>query len=144
MNSMEMGDFLILLLNEFNGTVESETRIQKLTFLTEQESDFDFGVKFKWWHYGPYSKDVNKCLQSLDQRGIIKMSEKERTTFMGDTYTIKIFKLTARGRAKVENIRDKISNQVIDIIRSMTKQYGFKPLKDLLSYVYTSYSPSDL
>lgn len=141
---MEIADFLIILLDECNGEIESETRLHKLTFLTEREKQFDFAVQFKWHHYGPYSKDVTNVLTNLDKNGVLTMNEEERVTFMGDAYSIKTFKLTSKGRNRAEIIRNRLSNNTIQSIRAIINQYGMKPLKDILSYVYTSYSSTDL
>ncbi len=141
---MEIEDFLLLLLDELNGTIESETRIQKLAFLTEREIDLNLGIGFKWHHYGPYSKDVTNRLQGLKKEEMMTIKKERRVTFMGDSYTIKTFSLTPEGRVKAKKIRERVSNRILENIRSLIKQYGLKRLSDLLNYIYMSYSPKDL
>ncbi len=144
MNKIGIDGFLLLLLDEFNGRLESETRIQKLAFLAKEEGGIDLGIRFKWHHYGPFSGSLKNCLSNMKGKKLLKVEKKTRTTFFGDPYTIHVFQLTNSGRFKVSMLKKHLSQACQQKIRNLTMQYGYRPLDDLLNHVYKTYSPDDL
>jgi uncharacterized protein YwgA len=141
---MKIKDFLLLLLEEFNGRIESETRIQKLAFLVKKERNVDLGIEFKWHHYGPFSDELKRSLYELRRKGLIQIEKEKRTTFMGDHYRITKFQLTTEGQAIAEKIKNSIANDLLDGVYTIVGQYGHSPLNEILNYVYGAYSPNDL
>lgn len=141
---MKIDNFLLLLLEEFNGIVESETRIQKLAFLVTEEKGINLGIKFKWHHYGPFSRSLKNCLTKLRKNNLIKIDKQKRLTFMGDPYTIHIFSLSNLGHSTANQIKERLSKESQLAIHNLTIEYGYSPLNDLLEHVYQTYSPDDL
>lgn len=144
MNKSKVASFLLLLFEEFNGRVESETRIQKLAFLAKEEKGINLGIKFKWHHYGPFSKSLKNCLTKLRNNNLIKIDKQTRRTFMGDPYTVHIFSLTNLGRSTANQVKERLPKESQLAIHNLTVEYGYSPLSDLLEHVYKTYSPDDL
>jgi uncharacterized protein YwgA len=144
MGKMETQDFLLLLLDAFGGKAESETRMQKLTFLAKKEYDVDLDVKFKWHNYGPFSEDLKKAFSELREKDLIRIDSEIRKTFMNDKYRITKFQLTDKGRAAAHFAEKTDSPDEVNCVNAIVKQYGHSPLSDILSYVYGAYSPGDL
>jgi len=138
-----MDDFLLMLLKAFNGRIESETRIQKLAFLGMKEKGLPKVTQFVWEKYGPLSKDLWKTLRQLRKRGLIRIDEEERFTFVGDRYTVRAFELTSEGQLQACKLKAKFSSY-FDLIQKLCYEYGKLPLDQLLEYVHTVYSPKDL
>lgn len=141
MNSKE---FIMILLDRFNGRIESATRVQKLAFLAIQESDISPFTVFQWRDYGPFSSELKGSLQELEMNGFIQIKNEKRTTFMGDPYNIRIFQLTDKGQACLQQIKGKIKNDDLRTVYSIVEDYGHNPLSEILNYVYEAYSPDDL
>lgn len=144
MSRPKVASFLLLLFEEFNGRVESETRIQKLSFLAKEEKEINLGIKFKWHHYGPFSKELKDCLVELRNKKLIKIDKRTRLTFMGDPYKIHVFRLTNSGRSRAKQLRERLPKENQQVIRNLTITYGHIPLNDLLEHIYKTYSPDDL
>lgn len=138
-----MDDFLLMLLEAFNGRIESETRIQKLAFLGIKEKGLPKVTRFIWEKYGPLSKDLWKTLRRMRNRGLIRIDEEERFTFIGDRYTVRAFELTREGRLQACKLKAEFSSY-FDLIQKLCYEYGKLPLDRLLEYVHTVYSPKDL
>ncbi len=136
-------DFLLLLLDNFHGTLESETRIQKLAFLGIKEKNLPAFTSFIWEKYGPLSKEMWRTSRNMETQGFLKIEEETRFTSMGDSYTIKIFKLTKKGCSRLAEIKSSLINES-RTIRELFFEYGKLPLDELLQYVHTAYSPEDL
>lgn len=141
MNSKE---FVMILLDCFNGRIESATRVQKLAFLTIQESNVSSFANFRWRNFGPFSGELKRSLDEMNRNGLIRIEKEERITFMGDPYTITIFQLTEDGQERVERLKEQVDETILSAIHEIIDQYGYQPLNKLLNYVYTAYSPDDL
>lgn len=136
-------DFLLLLLAQSDGKLESETRIQKLAFLGIKEKQIPKFTSFVWQKYGPLSQELWKTSKKMRIQGLLKITEDSRVTFMGDCYTVKIFELTKDGSTMVSNLKDQFAEET-KAIRDLYFEYGKIPLDRLLQYVHTAYSPDDL
>ncbi|MEM2145960.1 MAG: hypothetical protein QW279_11410 [Candidatus Jordarchaeaceae archaeon] len=143
MDKMKMDDFLLMLLDASNGRIESETRIQKLTFLGIKEKGLPKVTQFVWEKYGPLSKDLWKTLRRMKNQGLLRIDEEERFTFIGDCYTVRVFELTDEGRLRALELKGKFFNY-FDVMQKLCYEYGKLPLDRLLEYVHTVYSPKDL
>jgi len=140
---MKPEDFFLLILAELNGSVESETRIQKLAFLASKEKAIDLGLQFRWHHYGPFSNDFKNCIKQLSNK-LVRIRKEERCTFMGDSYLIHIFDLTPSGQARVNQLKKDLPQHKKQLIHDLVVDYGHKPLNDILDHIYKTYSPDDL
>ena len=138
-----MDDFLLMLLEAFNGRIESETRIQKLTFLGIKEKGLPKITQFVWEKYGPLSQDLWKTSRRMRDQGFLRIDEEERFTFVGDRYTVRVFELTNEGRLQACKLKGRFSNH-FDLMQKLYHEYGKLPLDRLLEYVHTAYSSKDL
>ena len=141
---MRTEDFLVIVLDAFGGNAESETRIQKLTFLAQKEKNIDMDLTFKWHHYGPYSSKLKRTLREMNQSGLIEIEKERRTTFMGDPYSVTKFHLTQKGENLSNLTKKKIQSNEVNAVHSIVENYGYNPLSKILGYVYSAYSPDDL
>jgi uncharacterized protein YwgA len=141
---METEKFVLLILDAFGGSAESETRMQKLAFLATKEYDIALDVGFKWHHYGPYSSKLKNRLHDLETKGLIEIDHETRQTSMSDNYTVTKFKLTSKGRIVSNAIKLRDNNAQTNKIRDIVNHYGHQQLSDILSYVYGAYTPEDL
>ena len=123
------GKWLLALLRAVGGTIEGNTRLQKLCFLLKHE----FGVSelpydFSPYYYGPFSLDVDDDALGLETTGFIKV---ERGVVEPALYT-----LTQKGNDAAEEIYGNILKK--DVFSKIEKFNEMK-LIDLLNYVYTKY-----
>jgi len=133
----------LLLLHNSNGIVESETRIQKLAFLGIEEKGLPKFTDFVWEKYGPLSKGLWKTLRRMERQGLLTIREERRYSLMGDSYAIRVFKLTDKGRLQGANLNH-THNDESRLVQELISKYGRISLDRLLSYVHTAYSSNDL
>jgi uncharacterized protein YwgA len=136
-------DFILLLLSQTNGRIESETRVQKLAFLSTKEKGIPCFTSFIWEKYGPLSVELWDTAKQMQRNGLLKIRKENRTTFMGDRYTVKIFELTSKGTSEALDVERHFSPEACSI-KELHFEYGRLPLDRLLNYVHSAYSPSDL
>ena len=147
------------ITGEFGGI----TRLQKLMFLLEKEhrikastNNFEF-IPYK---AGPYSPGLYDSLESLENFGyleskIVSEATEEEVIEINafnfedlieiegpkpDSYLDRIFRLTKKGKKKVEELtQDPNYTPAIDGIKKIKSKYGQYSLYDLLFYVYSKY-----
>jgi uncharacterized protein YwgA len=141
---MDSEQFILLVLDAFGGSAESETRMQKLAFLATREYGIDLDVSFKWHHYGPYSSELKNKLHNLQYKGLIEIAHEERQTCMNDAYTITKFKLTPRGCRIASILKTRANDDLKANVRGIVNHYGHQELSEILSHVYGAYTPGDL
>jgi uncharacterized protein YwgA len=135
--------FLLLLLEAAKGSLESETRLQKLAFLGIKEGELNKFTNFTWEKYGPLSKEMWKTLRKMKRQGLLRILEEQRITSMGDMYAIRTFELTDKGATEVPSLIS-LHEKEYNSIRRVFSEYGNLPLDRLLDYVHSAYSASDL
>jgi len=140
--SLTERDFLVLLFGASRGVLESETRLQKLTFLGIREMGLQKFTDFCWEKYGPLSQGIWRTSRKMQRQGLLRILEENKTTFMGDTYTIRTFKLTDKGN-EVFFGTVKSHEREYDLIKRLLSKYGNLSLGRLLNYVHTAYSAND-
>ena len=155
-----VGPDLVLLLLAASGRGEATqdrvngiTRLEKLLFLAEHETDVGRNVrdpfKFHAYDYGPYSKAVYEAVDLLEEAGLIS----EERAFAGqpldemEEWTAGIeqregierrFALTDRGRVIAHYLADRHPT-VAEGLSKIKKQYGDLSLRKLIRYVYGQY-----
>jgi len=127
------------------GTVTGKTRLVKLLFLLGQELGFsrsELGsfYKFKPWIYGPFSKEVVKDLEELQDYGIIKVMIRQVLTgeFNEGLEFLHTYELTPE---KKQVVQEALANLPTNAVRRLEKLRAFNEmsLKELLKQVYTKY-----
>lgn len=159
-------DLELLLIGLEDGGLNGITRLQKLLFLLQKEGGLErFGSHFAFIPYkaGPYSPEIYDDLEFLENLGLLESevmaeatppeaAEIDFLTFenlMGeggvselspDSYAERQFKVTAKGKQRVEAmLARKEYEPIVDQIRRIKSRFGQYSLNDLLYYVYTKY-----
>jgi len=166
---------IILLLLEANEKLLGKyalggvTRLEKLLFLLQKESDFEkIGsfYEFTAHNFGPFSKEVYEALDFLEGFELIQVKEcvhssyyanvgealllqevsegevDEVTTGNAIGATEKLFTLTEDGRKVAQKLRQTIEGRRpkdIEELNGIIRRYGKLPLNQLIRYVYRQY-----
>jgi hypothetical protein len=164
-DTLEGSDLVLLMLaaptkvesavNRVNGI----TRLEKLLFLVEKETDAPQRVTgqkldFVAYDYGPFSKDVYQAVEILEQSRLLEeerlvdgetidsMEDVDITGAVeGDEYVERRFVLTANGQL----VADLLSRHHPDVMGKLTEikdKYAERPLSSLIRYVYKTYPAS--
>lgn len=158
----EVDDAIVLLLGapttlpSLDGRIEGITRLEKLVFLFEQESEFsellDDDLDFHAYNFGPFSAKVYQAVEVLEAAELITDSARvaknnedswEAEEVIGDPtapYTTRDFALTDKGRRYYAVLRRDFldEGQERDLGRFKEK-FGAIPLRQLIRYVYQRY-----
>jgi uncharacterized protein YwgA len=140
---MDCGSFILITLLNAGGTFGSVTKLQKLAFLSIQETDIESFTEFKWHLYGPFSKEIEDTIDALHTQGILVEKEISRMNHFGDEYTVKQLSLTTKGRKLAENKIGEINECEKKAILATIDKYGDRPLAQILDYVYKAYDAKD-
>lgn len=158
---------IVLLLIDATGrllrkqSLDGVTRLEKLLFLLDQETDFEgIGLfPFEAHNFGPFSKEVYAAVEFLEGCGLIDVQEKSYPSIFASSdedrllaeisdedesvqVTEKQFALTENGRVVARKIREAIAQKNPEDVRqldSIVQKYGSRPLNQLIRYVYHQY-----
>lgn len=166
---------IVLLILEANerllhkSTLNGITRLEKLLFLLEKETNFDgIGTFFKFvpHNFGPFSKEVYEAVEFLVSCELIVKRERLYTSPYANSEELKLlseisdsdysgqakdnsvqvsenlFELTPNGRKVANLMRDSINRtkpEDIFQLDSLVLRYGATPLNHLIRYVYRQY-----
>ena len=163
---------VVLLILEANErllrslTLSGITRLEKLIFLLERETDFE-GIgeffAFEPHNFGPFSKEVYEALEFLDACELIEIREKTYSSPSSDSDELKLlseisdsgipllreevavrvterqFALTDNGRNVARIMREAVRQRRPDDIQQLdgiVRKYASRPLNHLIRYVY--------
>lgn len=150
----DLGDgekLLLGLMAGVGGTVQGSTRLEKLVFLLDKESEMGerFPYEFQPYHFGPFDPDVLEDAASLKQLGLVEFSIKTYEPEIGgdkvdeddpevDLKVRRDYHMTDKGRALGTSILESLSS---DIQKSIPKLRSFNELRleELLEHVYREY-----
>jgi hypothetical protein len=159
----EVDDAIVLLLGaptklrELDGRIEGITRLEKLIFLFERETELkdllDDDLEFYAHNFGPFSKQVYQAVEVLEAAKLITDSAKlsnnnedawETEELIGDQpdapYTTRNFELTERGRRYYNALREQfLSDERERDLTVFKEKFGSIPLRQLIRYVYKRY-----
>lgn len=164
-DSLEGSDLVLLMLaaptkvgsavNRVNGI----TRLEKLLFLVEKETEIPDAIgkeklQFVPYDYGPFSKDVYQAVELLEEAELVtevrvvdgktidSMEDVDVTGAVeGDEYVERQFVLTDKGTA-VANLLGRYHPDVLSALSTIKDQYAARPLSSLIRHVYTTYPES--
>lgn len=133
---MLRGKDLLLTLLFFAERVDGRTQVQKLTFLTQKETELGESYHFVPWKFGPFSRDVWKDLDLLVSEGIvIEIPQGGKDKTVGYLYA-----LTKDGtRLVTDRILKHLDDSMLVQIRKIIENYSQMNLSELLTYVYEKY-----
>jgi uncharacterized protein YwgA len=130
---LEYAKKLVLLVLELaGGRIITDTRMQKLAFLVNQEV-FKW-VKFEANDYGPYSKELMKA--------VYKLEKEKKLIYVWDNDGLSKYYLTEKGKLEAKNLLEQLKaedkdklNRAMEIIQ----KHKDVPIPYLIAYVYKYY-----
>jgi len=160
---LEGADLVLLMLaaqgqpSEEQGRVNGITRLEKLMYLADRESELPKSVhqplEFAAYHYGPYSKQIYEAVEILERAGLVE----ERRVSAGQVldsledadsggqdeaeYVERQFLLTDDGRAVAQLLGTQNPN-LMKVFGDIKHRFSSIPLHNLLRYVYRTYPES--
>jgi hypothetical protein len=141
------------------GRVNGVTRLEKLLYLADRETDvsasvLDERLVFKAYDYGPFSKEVYEAAEILEEAGLVREERQvsgqsvdglEDVEVTGavedDEYVTRCFVITPHGEA----VAGLLAGQHPDVVRALSgikDRYASRPLASLIQYVYRAYPES--
>lgn len=164
-SSPEFGvdDAIVLLLGsdpgrtERRGEIRGITRLEKLVFLLEQETDaattLTEKLEYRAHNFGPFSQKVYQSIEILRAAGLIEDSahasatnedQAEYARVAGiDTapapYSTRDFRLTTEGRNYYHALVSELPKNLTEQAERLRQQFAGWPLRSLIRYVYEKY-----
>ena len=120
--------------------IEGKTKFQKMVFLAQQEENLNIGFEFIKYNYGPYSFDMTRGLEALEEIGLIDVTEKsyvdvnDKDNELGKAFT---FKLSDEGVRVIEQTQIDSHSKVI--IKKIISEWNPKSRAEIIKYVYSKY-----
>lgn len=145
--------------NRINGI----TRLEKLAFLLEEESDFEEKadlpteqLHFKPYHYGPYTREIYDAVSFLVSIDLVKERRVRADSGLdvgeeyegldwadlgtggaGDEpYVERRLELTEIGQKAATILSQRVGPEAVDVISRLKDRFGRMSLTQLLRYVY--------
>lgn len=156
-------DVLIALLyakgasGNYNETVRGITRLVKMLFLLEKESEFSDLMKstysFDAYDYGPFAPEILGDIEALSIRGILQINKDKKGSkiesvdlnpLLDDDETpedsgVKTYKLSEKGEKLGKAIFEALSEEEKNYLITFKAIYNQMNLSDLLGLVYRKY-----
>ena len=139
---------VVFILFHFQNTIQGVTKLQKLLFLIEQETEFfeeykdDIAFNFAPYKMGPFSEHVYQELQFLLQLDAIESEPLDQSSqpMVDDAeLTNKAFTLTSKGEKIAAELVEILDEEYRDELEDLVDTYGPMSLDELLEDVYRSY-----
>lgn len=126
--------YLISLAGE---SLRGKTRLQKLVFLAQKESEDAFDFEFEAAPLGPLSHRLNHLLERMIKMGLLR--EEIGVTQSGNE--VISYRLTGSGKKLLDfGLKSGyVTQEIEDAIKSVSSNYGDMPFVELLDYVHDEY-----
>lgn len=135
---------VVFILFHHAESIRGVTKLQKLLFLVEQETEFfeDYGdelaFEFTAHKMGPFSKHVYEEIRFLQQLKTIETEPMEEKS--GDEgLTNKVFHITPKGEKIASELSSQLDTKYDEELEALVAKYNPMELRELLRYVYTEY-----
>ncbi len=138
---------VVFLLFHFADEIRGVTKLQKLLFLVEQETEFfeeyeeDIAFNFAPYKMGPFSEHVYEELEFLLAMNAIEgrpLGDQNETEILGGLQE-KRFVITDKGSKIAKGLADQLEAEYQSELVDLVEEYNRLSLKELLRYVYTEY-----
>lgn len=159
---IEVDDAIVLLLGAPSSSpalqdrIEGVTRLEKLIFLLEQESDLqqllDETAEFEAYNFGPFSSKIYQAVDTLSAAGLLEDSAElassredswETEEVVGaqpaDAYATRNFELTERGCRYYKALLNELPPSAEKTLGEFKARFAALPLRQLIRYVYKKY-----
>jgi len=123
---------VLLVLELAGGRIITDTRMQKLAFLVNQEV-FNW-VKFEAKDYGPYSKELMKAVYDLEKE--------KKLIYVWDNDGLSKYYLTEKGKQEAKNLLERLKAEDEDRLKRATEiiqRHKDDTLSYSIAYVYKYY-----
>ncbi|RDZ42955.1 DUF4065 domain-containing protein [Haloferax sp. Atlit-19N] len=137
---------VVFILFYFAEEICGVTKIQKLLFLIEQETEFfleyedDIAFNFAPYKMGPFSQDVYSELHFLLQLNAIEKSSWDTDTeYIESDLANQRFVITDKGHKIAKELVNILDQSHQQEIQNIVNKYNSLSLNELLEYVYTEY-----
>jgi len=123
---------VLLVLGLADGHIATDTRMQKLAFLVNQEV-FNW-VKFEANNYGPYSKELMKAVDELEKEG--------KLVYVWDDDGVSRYHLTEKGKQDAKKLLEQLKDEDENKLKramEIIQRHKDDPLSYLMAYVYKYY-----
>lgn len=133
--------------------IHGVTRLEKLLFLADTEKGVQEGVReplrFKAYHYGPYSKEVYEGAELLEEADLLREERAIGTETFDEMEELDLdvaeeapverrFFLTDKGKAVAELLLGR-HPELERALSDVKDRYARMPLRQLIRYVYSTY-----
>jgi uncharacterized protein YwgA len=125
-------ELVLLVLELAGGYIETDTRMQKLAFLINQEV-YNW-VRFEADEYGAYSKELMKAVDKLEKEG--------KVVYVWDNDGISKYYLTEKGKQDAKKLLEQLKAEDENKLKRATeiiKTYKDYPISYLVAYTYKYY-----
>ena len=158
---IEVDDAIVLILGApsnapaLQGKVEGITRLEKLVFLLQKESEIGSFLTedpgYRADNFGPFSVKVYQAVETLAAAELIKDSAElsqstedawETSHLVGnetDPYATRNFTLTTRGEKYYSALINELPSDAEKVLAQFKTRFAPLPLRQLIRYVYTKY-----
>jgi hypothetical protein len=159
---LEVDDAIVLLLGapgtteRDKGRIEGITRLEKLLFLLEKETDAPHWLKedvgFSSNNFGPFSAKAYQEIEMLTAAGLVEDSAQltdsaedtwESENIIGeepaDPYATRNLSLTAKGLRYYQALLSELPEGAEEVVGELKRRFGSMPLRRLIRYVYQRY-----
>ena len=158
---IEVDDAIVLILGApsdaptLQGRVEGITRLEKLVFLLQKESEIGSFLTedpdYRADNFGPFSVKVYQAVETLAAAELIEDSAElsqstedawETSQLVGtetDPYATRNFTLTDRGKKYYSALIDELPSAAEKVLAQFKTRFAPLPLRQLIRYVYTKY-----
>jgi hypothetical protein len=156
---LETDDAIILLLGapgateQDKGRIEGITRLEKLLFLLEKETDATNWLKedaqFRSDNFGPFSAKAYQEIENLTTYGLVRDSATlsdsaddtwESEHIIGDStperYATRNLELTEKGQRYYKALLAELPSEAESVVSELKRRFGAIPLRRLIRYVY--------
>jgi len=136
---------VVFILFHYAGTIRGITKLQKLLFLIEKETEFfeecgdDLAFEFYEHKMGPFSEHVYEELRFLQQLNAIETEPMEGEEGDPDALTNKVFTITPKGEKIAAELAGHLEDEYNEELAELVAKYNPMELRKLLHHVYTEY-----
>lgn len=130
--------FLPLYLVKLSGgMLRGRTRLQKLAFLSQQESKGKIDYDFHKAPFGPLSYDLYSIMENLDEMGLIA----EDTDYTDSGNEVVLYRITEEGEKFLDLVSDSgiLDKELKSAVDRVFQQYGDMPYVELLDKVHEDF-----
>lgn len=139
---------VVFLLFYYAESIRGVTKVQKLLFLIEQETEFfqsyrdNIDFEFSPYKMGPFSQHVYQELQFLLQLDAIETKDLDRTSpeLVHDSELVnKEFTITEKGMKIAIELNSLLEEEYRQELQRLVEDYSDLQLSELLRHIYTEY-----